>query len=145
MRRFWLPQRLKPPLFDQETPPLQPDVFYIKCLHPIFSMDLDDILSLVSQDHSFKHYVIWVGTLSNVWMLSYWPPNQIRLGPIERYAPIYQVQVVLGDVNIEDASMRFWKRSTQSALTETLSCRRTSNFLVCFHLEASRRITSRPS
>jgi hypothetical protein len=29
------------------------------------------------------------------------------LGPIERYAPIYQVQVVLGDVNIEDASMRF--------------------------------------
>jgi len=42
--------------------PLQSHVHNIKCLRPIFSMDLHNILSLVNQKHIVRHYTIWVDT-----------------------------------------------------------------------------------
>jgi hypothetical protein len=59
-------QSLQPPPFDRETPPLQPHVFNIKCLHPIFFMDLHNILSIVSQVHNFRHHAVWVGTFKSL-------------------------------------------------------------------------------
>jgi hypothetical protein len=59
---FWPLQRLQPLPFNRETPPLQPHVFKIKHLHPIFSINLHNMLFLVSQHYSFSHYAVWVDT-----------------------------------------------------------------------------------
>jgi len=65
MWRFWQPKGWNHHNSIKKHPPLKSYLFNIKCLRSIFSIDFYNILSLVSQDHSFRHYVVWVGTIKH--------------------------------------------------------------------------------
>jgi hypothetical protein len=79
-------------------------------------------------------------TLLNECMWSYIPLNWARIDQIERYAPLYQVQVVSGNVDVKSFPEKPWKWPTQSALTKILIHTKPPNFFMCSHLKNPRKV-----